>query len=264
MSLRKRFLWLILCFLLASSHDALAVRNEELPSVTVLADNSLTLPLTLIAREFARERDVMISVAFASAIEQLEDIEDGNPANVLITAQPGSIDQLKAQGLADVYSQSIVARNELVLVTRKEHPVQFQFAEGTSLNDALEPLGKYYYFVAADPTFLELGIFSSEIIDHYGWDKELGTHFVFPNDLPSMHELIAERPHAGLLYMSEAKRNHDLRIIDTVPQETYSPVQYEAIVVAGEYMNTARNFIEYLNSPAAQKVFADMGFEVAQ
>lgn len=261
---RKISIALILSFLGLSLSTAHAVRRDDLPSITVLADSSLILPLTQIARDYAREAKVSVSLSFASAIEQLEEIEEGTPANVLITAQPGWLERLKAQGLADVYSQKSIASNQLVLVARTDHPTDFTFAGEKNLSTELENYGKYYYFIAADPTFLEMGAYSTEVISYYKWDMDLEAHFVFPNDLPSMHKLIAEKPHAGLLYLSEAKRNPRLRVIDTVPQEAYTPIHYEAIVVAGEHMNQARDFIAYLQSVPAQLRLSQLGFTPAE
>lgn len=261
---RKLSFCLILSFFAVAIGTAHAVRRDDIPSITVLADTSLTLPLTKIARDYARDAGVMVSVSFASAIEQLEEIEEGTPANVLITAQPGWIERLKTQGLADVYSQKVIAGNEIALVARDDHPMRYSFASGATLSTELENHGRNFYFVAADPTFLELGAYSTEIIRYYNLDLDLEAHFVFPNDLRAMHKLIGQVPHSGLMYLTEAKRNPRLRVIDTVPQEAYSPVHYEAIVVAGEHMEKARDFIAYLQSVPAQLTLGQLGFKEAE
>jgi ABC-type molybdate transport system substrate-binding protein len=88
---------------------AQAVNPREISSVTVLADTHLAVVLSQLASEFARENAITISGTFGPSPQQEKRIEDGELADLFITADPALIQQLRVKGLVDIYSIGRIA-----------------------------------------------------------------------------------------------------------------------------------------------------------
>jgi ABC-type molybdate transport system substrate-binding protein len=78
--------------------------TQEIESVSVLADKRLAVPLSELASLYAQKNSVTVSGAFGTSPEQEKRIEDGEAADLFITANPQLVQDLKTKGLVDVYS----------------------------------------------------------------------------------------------------------------------------------------------------------------
>lgn len=89
----------------------------NLPTVTVMADHSLGMVVSEITRNYSREKNVSVNSSFQSQKIQQEQISEGAAADVVITSKLSWIEDLKLQGLTDIYSQTLLARDTLVLIS---------------------------------------------------------------------------------------------------------------------------------------------------
>src|SRR5205814_1802740 len=62
----------------------------------------------------------------------------------------------------------------------------------------------------------------------------------------------------GILLASDAHA-HELNVLDLLPADAHAPILYQAVVLAGENMDQARRFLEYLKSREAAIIFANYG-----
>jgi len=108
---QKLTLWTALIALISVSfcYLAAAADNREIGSVTVLADSRLTVPISELATLFTHEDFVTITSIFGESIAQKKKIEDGEAADLFITADGSLIQQLKLKGMVDVYSIGRIA-----------------------------------------------------------------------------------------------------------------------------------------------------------
>jgi ABC-type molybdate transport system substrate-binding protein len=88
---------------------AKAAAQNEIASITVLADSRLAVAFSEIASRFAHESMISVSGTFGAGDEQKKKIEDGESADLFITSDMQLIQQLKTKGLVDVYSIGRVA-----------------------------------------------------------------------------------------------------------------------------------------------------------
>jgi ABC-type molybdate transport system substrate-binding protein len=117
MTVLKR--WLAAAFIAVAGFFGVAQASDvrEIQSVTVLADSRLAVPLSELASRYTRENMVTVSAAFGGSEEQKKRIEDGEAADLFITADAELIQQLKVKGLVDVYSIGRVASHKDVHYT---------------------------------------------------------------------------------------------------------------------------------------------------
>jgi ABC-type molybdate transport system substrate-binding protein len=101
-----------------TTHGVYAAEPKEIESITVLADNRLAVPLAQLSSMFAHSSMISVANTFGSnAAEQKKKIEDGEPADVFITADAQLVQQLKVKGMVDVYSIGEIAKQEAVHYT---------------------------------------------------------------------------------------------------------------------------------------------------
>ena len=67
-----------------------------------------------------------------------------------------------------------------------------------------------------------------------------------------------------LVYASDAQASTKVRVVATATDSSHDPIVYPAAVVKGTHNEeAAREFVEYLSSPAARAIFVKHGFTIA-
>ena len=98
----------LLTILLITSPLAYAAQRE-MPTLTILADSTLSVPVSRLALQYSRTANVSVSTVFQLPSLHQKNIEDGEPADLLITADSELIERLTQKGLADVKSPTVIA-----------------------------------------------------------------------------------------------------------------------------------------------------------
>lgn len=233
----------------------------ELPSLTVLADQSLSVPLTEIARAYSAANKTTVNVSFAPARIQAARIEEGEAADLVISAHPGWIGELKAQGLIDIYSQTPLAKNRLVLAGNAKSTLMLKLEPNLRLADAIKSVSREPFLVVGDPEYLVEGIYTQEALDRLNLRAGIEPIIFRFRDINHIRRMIAEQNAFGILYKTNVLHTPNIKIIDIFPESAHVPIIYQAAVVAGDNMAEARRFLAYLSGEQAALYFTDDGFE---
>ncbi len=228
-------------------------------SVSILAEPSLTVPLTLLAREYSRQRGVPVTLSFASGPEHIEQIGEGAEANVFITAKPAWIRTLQQQGQIDVYSRTPVARNHMALIAPPEGRIGK--LSGGNLASLLPVNSEGFQFAVGDPQYMSEGTFAFQAMNEMKLTMDVGPHI---SVFPSAGELIAAMLYHGaygMIYATDAALNPSLVRIAEWPDSPSSPIVYQAVVIVGQNMDEGRAFVAWLGSDASRSIFSRYGFE---
>jgi molybdate transport system substrate-binding protein len=242
----------------SSSAREYPTRNKG--TITIMADPSITVPLTLIARQFSYEKHMPVSVEFASTKEQIEKIEQGAEANVLISAKPLWIKRMQQGGLIDVYSRTNIAANQLVIIGPLGSQSSQTATEGTQLLKLLPIKKPDFQFGIGDPEYLAEGTYSLESVGMLDIEEDLEPHYTIFRSMSELSKSVANYNLYGMMYASDTLLYPRISKVMTLPESSHSPIIYQAVVVAGEYMNEAREFLKYLKQPKAQNYFKQAGF----
>lgn len=258
-----KYVLLISLFYISLATPAQAATNlKELISVNVLASSSLTEVMTEISRNYAVKYDRIVSVSYESPAELALRITEGEPADIFIAEHPHWIEQLKRQGQIDVYTLTNLAENKLAIITRKNNRFTRAINPEMPLAEKLVRLANRTFIVVGDEEATAVGRYAREAITALGpWDYISQVRLpVFTSQ--QLRYVVSQGMFAGIGYATDAKQNLALTLYDTIPQEHYTPITYQGVVVAGENMNSARDFLSYLKSPEAQAIFIKHGFDV--
>ncbi len=249
----RKWCWLLLLL-------ACPVHAEEpgIATVAILADAPLSLPLARIAQEYTRREGVVVAVAFATPQDESGQTVESVAADVLITAKSTWLEALKEQGLVDLHSEMRVASDHLALVGPAASTVTTNFSQGFPSAELITAMGEEPVFALPNPQTLPEGIAAREALRHFHADADLEPYTLYPKERAQLKEMISKQAY-GIMLASEA-RQQEFHVVGILPLTVYTPVTYRAVVLAGENMDEARRFVEYLRSREVTTAFTTYGF----
>lgn len=244
-------------FLLFYSFNAKAMPSRNL---TVFAEQNMVSALIKISRVYSQKNHVIVSVNFNSSAELITEVDSGEPADIFISAHSGWIESLKQKGLTDIYNTGHIAGDKLILVTSKSNTQVPEniLAKNLSLEDALKILNQQKSVIITDTENNSSGKFSNDFIRSLNlYDLKIFNRL--SEDNSSALKLIRNHPESyAILLESQVRNKTDLQILAS---QNYN-IFYQALVIAGDNMETAREFFKFLKSDTAKNILRDNGFTV--
>ncbi len=260
-NLKSKFLskaFLSLFFICAFTQNGLASNSRNL---TVFAEQNMVLALTKIARLYSQKNNVVVSINFNSSLELLNDVDSGEPADVFISANSAMIDSLRQKGLIDVYNVSYIARDKLVLVTSKNNTnIDGRLLKkDISLSEAIKILDENRATLIIDQEGSSSEKYSSELIQSLNLTGDkLSLVKKLKEDKASILNSLKESPdHFVMVVSSQIKNRQDLAILSSAKEDR---IFYQALVIAGDNMESAREFLKFLKSNTARAELRHNGF----
>lgn len=246
---------IIACIAVLASSVAAPLANasqREMPSLTILSDSLLSIPISQLANQYARIEGVAVGTVYNTPARHQKAIEDGEPADILITADSTLVERLKSKGLIDVSSPKIVASTSLVVTTAALSTQP----ETQTFESILETAKSSTWVVLSTEQFAE-GAYSASLLTQKIPDFNPTTQLISSRSIKDALASIRNDHKTGLLPKAALMRT-DLGYIPASPPQT---IQYTALVVASENMERARKLLEFLYSPEASVTFKKSGFD---
>lgn len=256
------FFNLILFFcLLSKSAHALNSR-----SLTVFSEPSTAVALTKIARTFARSHNVVVSINFELSRNSIKKIDDDSPFDVFISANSDAIETLRQKGLVDIYNIAYVASDKLALVTSKlnqelqSNPILAAArTKQIDIKTAIQSINSKKNFLALDYLGYSSGIYADNLLEEIS-QKNIQLVKKLPEDKSSIiRDLENDKNLFAITFVSQIVNNSNLLVLATDSSRIAS---YQAMAIAGNNMEIAREFINFLKSEAAHKILQESGYLV--
>lgn len=246
--------------ILGCSVPSVAAQDVPLQTLTIMADPSLRTCLTLIARKYALLHHISVSTVFGSTKDQIDQIEKGAEAEVLIAARPKWIDLLQQKGLIDVYSRVNVARNRLVLAGSEYELRNINFRTAKRLSDFTDqPDG--FNFIMGDPSDTAEGNYGDAALNSYNVTEILKPNTIRYHDSFQMINAISRYHTMGIIFHSDSMLFPEIKEMSFFKPKDHPAIMYQAVVIAGDEMENARLFLTYLSSEEAKHIFKSFGFD---
>lgn len=227
-------------------------------SVTVMADSSLGVALAKVARRYSRSTNTVINISYLPQKIQQAHIIEGGAADLVITPKTDWIEEMKRQGLVDAKSQVSIAKNRLALIGPKDTPIKAEWPKFPAAA-IIEAIGKKPGFVIGNPETLPEGVYAREALRKLTPSGELEPFILAQDQLSGIFDAVRTHGAYGLALYSDTLAQNDITVIDLVPESAHKPIEYFAVVVAGENMDAARKFLEYLKEDDAQRLLREGG-----
>lgn len=251
-------IFLSLLFLTLFTSQALAIPSRNL---TVFAEQNMISALIKISRLYSQKNHVIVSVNFNSSADLINDVDSGEPADIFISAHVGWIESLKQKGLTDVYNTGHIARDRLVLITTKSNTKvpEKLLQKKLSVEEALQILNQQKSVLITDPESNSSGKYSNDFVRSLNF-SDLQIFNRLNEDNSSALKLMSSNAESyAILLESQIKNKSDLQILAS---QKDAAILYQALVIAGDNMETAREFLKFLKSDVAKNILRDNGLTV--
>ena len=220
------------------------------------AASDLRQALPILIAAFRQTREVEVDFSSASSGQLVEQIRQGAPFDLFLSANRGFADKLAGEGFVDASSVKPYAQGTLVLAI---NPI-FDIRPKT-LADLARPSIKS--IAIANPDLAPYGIAARQTLKHLGlWDAVKSK--LVPAE--SVHQALqfVRSGNAEVGFVSRALTDSPGLEYLKVPPESHEPIiQHLGVVTRSTRKDDARAFADFLTGPTGQAIFKDLGFAPA-
>jgi molybdate transport system substrate-binding protein len=251
----KRLLAGVALGLLLASAVGAAARPDP---VTVFAAASLSNVLQELGSAYARATGNTVGFSFAATSMLARQIESGARADVFFSADQEWMDYLDQRGLVQRSSRRNLLGNRLALVAPADSSLQLRIEPDFKLLAALGG-GR---LATGDPDAVPVGRYARAALTSLGVWSQVADRLVRADNVRTALAFVArgEAP-LGIVYLTDAKLEPGVRIVDVFPESTHLPITYPVALTRGASAQAA-SFIGFLRGPAGAAAFAKYGFIV--
>jgi molybdate transport system substrate-binding protein len=252
-----RFLFLLSLFALLVWTPIRATAQPE--TLTIAAANSLRDALrTLLPAFESQHPEVTVRVIYGPSQSLRKQIEEGAPVDVFLPSLSEEIDQLEIKGLVIQGTKRTYAGTSLVLITGPVLPAPVRSIE--ELRSI--PVRR---IAVGDPKTSSVGKVAAQFLKSSKLDPKLKSQYVYGEHSRAVVDLVVKgEAEIGVVYRTDAIMDSHVRILDTAPAESHSPIRYGvAIVWTARNISGAGDFIGFLLSSRTQDDLKKYGFDQA-
>lgn len=233
-----------------------AAQTQSKPvNLTISAAVSLKDALDALTPLFAKVRpQVTLHFNLGASGTLQQQIEQGAPVDVYISASPDQMDALAKDSLLMAGTREDLVRNTVVLIA----PVAG--SRITGLQDLRNPAVKF--IAIGEPRTVPAGKYAQEVLTHLGLYDELKSRFVLAKDVRQVLTYVASgNADAGIVYATDAKTASQVKVVAVAPEDSHEPVVYPvAVLKSTQNAEVAKAFVTFLLSAQGQSTFQQFGF----
>ncbi|MEO8304789.1 MAG: molybdate ABC transporter substrate-binding protein [Betaproteobacteria bacterium] len=242
----------VLAFLLAIASMPVAAAD-----VTVFAAASLKEAMDEQARQFGAATGNKVVVSYGASSALAKQIEAGAPADLFISADLDWMDYVDQKRLVASNARFDILRNTLVLIAPASSSASLKIGPKFGLAAALgsEKLAM------ANPDSVPAGKYGKSALEKLGVWTSVEKQVARAENVRAALALVSrgEAPF-GIVYRTDALADKGVKVIDTLPADSYPPIVYPAAVLAASKSTAARPLLDYLRSAAARPAWEKYGF----
>ncbi len=229
-------------------------------ALLVSAATSMQSALQEIAPIYARSgANVQVNYNFGSSGALQQQIEQGAPIDIFISAASKQMNTLQQQNLIIPETRKNLLTNRLVLVTPKTATLKL-----TDFRQLLKP--EIQRIAIGEPRSVPVGQYATEVFKNLGILARVKAKLVLGNSVKSVLAAVETGDaDAGVVYISDARGNHRVIISAIADARLHTPIVYPmAILKSSKSLAAAKKFANFLQTQPAQTVFKKYGFEIAK
>jgi len=244
----------ILTLILLISLSENAAQAAEL---NVFAAASLTDALKEIGANYEKQTADKVLFNFGASSLLARQIEEGAPADVFFSADEARMDQLDKKDLVLKGTRKSRLSNSLVVVTAADS--QIKITSPADLADA-----KIRRIALADPKAVPAGVYSKAWLEKEQlWSTVEAKIVPTDNVRAALAAVESGNIEAGMVFKTDAAISKKVRIAYEVPIKDSPKISYPmAVMKNSKSVESAKKFVEYLDSNDAAKIFEKYGFIV--
>ena len=243
---------------------------SEKTELVVFATASMTETLNQIKTDYeAQHKDITLTYNFDSSGTLKTQIQEGATCDVFISAAQKQMDQLDASkdntanpeqlDFINSDSRMDLLENKVVLVVPENNPENIN-----SFDDLKSKLESGDVLLAMGNSDVPVGQYTQKILQYWGLDEKAladAGEITYGSNVKEVTTQVSEgSADCGVVYYTDAY-SAGLKIVGEATEEMCGKTIYPAAVMKNsEHPEQAQEFLAYLSSDAAAKVFEKVGF----
>ncbi|NER36287.1 MAG: molybdate ABC transporter substrate-binding protein [Oscillatoria sp. SIO1A7] len=257
----KRRLFIVLSLSTLMAACSAAANNQGEPqsfTITVSVAASLQNAMKAIAQIYQNQApNTVIIYNFGSSGSLQQQIEQGAPVDLFISAAPEQINALEAKNLLLAGTRQDLLTNQILAIAPKE---------ATGISDwkdlATDRVSK---IAISNPDSVPAGKYAKEVLEALNLYDRIKPKLVFTKDVRQVLAYVETgNVDAGVVYATDAQLSNGVKAIAVARKEHHSPIVYPvAVVKDSKQPEAAKAFLQFLSSPEAKAAFEQYGFKIA-
>ncbi|MHC5609526.1 MAG: molybdate ABC transporter substrate-binding protein [Nostoc sp.] len=198
--------------------------------------------------------DVNISYNFGASGALQQQIEQGAPADIFISAGKKQMDALEQKGLLLTGSRTNLANNRLVLIVAQDVVGIGSFYDLTD--------SKIKKIAIGEPRSVPAGQYGEQVLKKLKLYDRVKSKLVFANNVRQVLAAVESgNAEAGLVYATDAKISNKVKVVVAADDKFHSPIVYPvAIIKSSKNTSAAKDFVEFLSGSQVKAVLKKDGF----
>lgn len=227
-------------------------KETKKTELTISAAASLKEVMADLEKEFTKENpNISLTFNFGSSGSLQKQIEEGAPSDIFISAGEAQMKALDEKGLIEKDTLTTLLKNQLVLITN------------TDTVNNMDDLSKINHIAMGEPSSVPAGKYADESLTKLNLKESLAPKLVYAKDVKEVLSWVVLREaEAGFVYKSDTYNVDSIRVVDTIPEEYHSPINYPvAVIKDSKNIKAAKEFKDFLSTDKAKELFKKYGYE---
>ncbi|WP_411680660.1 molybdate ABC transporter substrate-binding protein [Clostridium thailandense] len=228
-------------------------------TLTVSAAASLKDAMEEIKQAYNKEKpNIKITYNFGASGTLQNQIEQGAPVDIFISAGTKQMEVLKQKNLLLNETVKNLLENEVVLIVPKD-------AENiTGFNDLSED--KVKKIALGEPKTVPVGQYSEEVLTNLKLMDKVKSKVVLGKDVKEVLAWVeTKNVDAGIVYETDAKISNKVKIIAKAPKDSHKPVIYPgAVIKNSKNADVSIDFMNFVSGEEGKDILEKYGFKVSQ
>jgi molybdate transport system substrate-binding protein len=234
-------------------------KNTNTINLTVSAAASLKDSMDEIEKIYTKENpNVKITYDFGASGTLQQQIEQGAPVDVFISAATKQMNELKNKGLLVNNTDKNLLENSLVLIVPKDSSTVKDFSDLATDKVKKVALG--------EPKTVPAGQYANEVLTYFKILDKVQPKTVLGNDVREVLTWVETgNADAGIVYATDAKISNKVKVVATASENSHKPVLYPvAAIKDSKNIEAVKEFIQFLSGDKAKAIFEKYGFKTTK
>lgn len=225
-------------------------------NVTIFAAASMKNALDAVSASWTGGK-ATISYAASSALAK--QIEEGAPADIFVSADLDWMKYLSDKNLTKKDTETQLLGNRIVLIAPADSTAAATLEKGFDLAGLLAG-GK---LAMANVDSVPAGKYGKAALETLGmWDSVSASVAQAENVRAAMALVSTGEAAAGIVYATDAAAEPKVKVLATFPADSHPAIIYPVAILAAAKSGAAGDFLRYMQTDSARKVFEGQGFSV--
>ncbi len=229
--------------------------KTEIVKLNISAAISLTDALEDIKTIYEKDNDVKLSYIFGGSGKLAQQIQQGAPVDVFLSANQDWMDLLEKEDLLINETRANITGNKIVLIAGKDSSINYKTFEELNASELQQ-------VAVGNPESVPAGQYTEQLLKTLNKWAELEPKIVFAQDVRQVLTYVETgNVDVGFVYESDALTSKKIKILATANSNLHDPVIYPtAVLKDSKHEKEAASFVKFMASKEAQNILEKHGF----